>query len=109
MLLTSNVIRMTIYHFEFAYNNSYNSSIVMALFEALYRRRFTSPIWWIKVGEFSFISPETVYEDVEKIWFIKNKLKTPQNRKKSDANNRKRDLEFEVGYVVCLKISPMKG
>jgi transposase InsO family protein len=35
---------------EFAYNNSYQSSIQMAPFEALYGRRCKSPIGWFEAG-----------------------------------------------------------
>ena len=43
---------------EFAYNNSYHSSIRMALFEALYGRRCRSLIGWFKVSEASIIGPD---------------------------------------------------
>ena len=36
---------------EFAYNNSYHSSIQMAPYEALYGRRYRSPVGWFEVGE----------------------------------------------------------
>ncbi|CAN4090624.1 unnamed protein product [Withania somnifera] len=36
---------------EFAYNNSYHSSIKMAPYEALYGRKCRSPIGWFEVGE----------------------------------------------------------
>ena len=36
---------------EFSYNNSYHSSIDMALFEALYGRRCRSPICWFDAFE----------------------------------------------------------
>ena len=39
------------------------------------------------------------------IW---DKLKTTYSQK-SNANNRRRDFEFEIGDWVYLKISPMKG
>ncbi|WMV46562.1 hypothetical protein MTR67_039947 [Solanum verrucosum] len=67
---------------EFAYNNSYHSSIGMALFEALYGRRCRSPIRWFEVA---------------------------QGRQKSYADVRKKDFEFEISNWVYLKISPMKG
>ena len=51
---------------EFAYNNSYHSSIGMAPFEALYGRRCRSPIGWFEVGEVSLIGPELVHEAMEK-------------------------------------------
>ena len=36
---------------EFAYNNSYQASIQMAPFEALYGRLYRSPVCWTEVGE----------------------------------------------------------
>ena len=38
---------------EFAYNNSYQASIQMAPYEALYGRPCRSPLCWTKVGESS--------------------------------------------------------
>ncbi|WMV08465.1 hypothetical protein MTR67_001853 [Solanum verrucosum] len=94
---------------EFAYNNSYHSCIAMAPFEALYERRCRSPLGWFEVGEFALIGPELVYDAIEKVQLIRERLKTAQSRQKSYANNRRRDLEFEVGDWVYLKISPLKG
>ena len=36
-------------------------------------------------------------------------MRTAQSRQKSYADKRRRPLEFEVGDMVFLKISPMKG
>lgn len=47
---------------EFAYNNSYHSSIVMAPLEELYGIRYRSSMGWFKVS----IGPELVYEAIEK-------------------------------------------
>ena len=43
---------------EFAYNNSYQASIQMAPYEALYGRPCRSPICWTEVGERSTTGPE---------------------------------------------------
>ncbi|KAH0757858.1 hypothetical protein KY290_021351 [Solanum tuberosum] len=51
---------------EFAYNNSYHSSIQMAPYEALYGRRCRSPIGWFEVGETGLIGPDLVHQAVEK-------------------------------------------
>ncbi|KAH0784270.1 hypothetical protein KY290_003868 [Solanum tuberosum] len=67
---------------EFAYNNSYHSSIQMAPYEALYGRRYRSLIGWFEVGE----SHQKSYTDV-----------------------RRRELEFEVDDWIYLKVSPMNG
>ena len=46
---------------------------------------------------------------MKKVEIIKYGLSTSYSCQKSYADNRKRDLEFEVGDKVYLKISPMKG
>ena len=94
---------------EFAYNNSYHSSIGMAPFEALYGRRCRSPVGWFKVGEVALLGPDLVMEALEKVRMIRERLKTAQSRQKSYADVRRRALEFRVGDWVYLKVSPMKG
>ena len=42
---------------EFAYNNSYHSSIGMAPFEALYGRACRTPLCWSEVGERPLVGP----------------------------------------------------
>ena len=56
---------------EFAYNNSYQASIGMAPYEALYGRRCRSPIHWDDVGERRILGPELIQQAVEKIQLIK--------------------------------------
>ena len=93
---------------EFSYNNSFQASIGMAPFKGLYGRRCRSPVCWDDVGESKLLGPELVQLTVEKIALIKESLKIAQRRQKSYANNCKRDLEFEVGNHVFLKVFPMK-
>ena len=81
----------------------------MAPFEALYGRKCRSPIGWFKVGETVVSGPDSVFEAMEKVKLIRERLKTIQSRQKSYADVRRRDLEFEVGDLVYLKISPMRG
>ncbi|WMV18827.1 hypothetical protein MTR67_012212 [Solanum verrucosum] len=64
---------------------------------------------WFEVREIALIGPELVYEAIEKVWLIRERLRTAQSRQKSYADMRRRDLEFEVNDWVYLKISPMKG
>ena len=94
---------------EFAYNNNFHSSIGMAPFEALYGRKCRSPIGWFEVGEVVVNGPDSVFEAMEKVKLIRERLKTAQSRQKSYMDVRRRDLEFEVGDLVYLKISPMRG
>ncbi|RVW40489.1 putative receptor protein kinase ZmPK1 [Vitis vinifera] len=61
------------------------------------------------VGERKLLGPELVQLTVEKVALIKERLKAAQSRHKSYADHRRRDLEFEVGDHVFLKVSPMKS
>ncbi|GJR35802.1 putative reverse transcriptase domain-containing protein [Tanacetum coccineum] len=94
---------------EFSYNNSYHTSIKCAPFEALYGQKCRSPVIWTEVGESQLIGPEIVQETTEKIFQIKERLKTARSRQKSYADKRRKPLEFEVGDRVLLKVSPWKG
>ncbi|RVW79757.1 Transposon Ty3-G Gag-Pol polyprotein [Vitis vinifera] len=90
-------------------SESFQASIGMAPFEALYGRKCRSPICWNDVGERKLLGPELVQLTVEKVALIKERLKAAQSRHKSYADQRRRDLEFEVGDHVFLKVSPMKS
>ncbi|KAL0278067.1 UNVERIFIED_CONTAM: Transposon Tf2-11 polyprotein [Sesamum radiatum] len=94
---------------EFAYNNSFHSSIGMAPYEALYGRRCRSPVCWDIEGLRQVEGPELVQETVEKIKIVKKCLKTAQDRQKSYADKHRREMEYEIGDKVFLKVSPWKG
>ncbi|KAK4383769.1 hypothetical protein Sango_2745300 [Sesamum angolense] len=66
---------------EFAYNNSFHSSI----------------------------GPELVQETVEKIRIVKKCLKAAQDRQKSYADKHQKEMEYEMGDKVFQKASPWKG
>ena len=94
---------------EFAYNNSYQATIGMPPYEALYGRKCRSPLHWDEVGERALVGPDLVLEAVEKIQGIRQRMKVAQDRYKSYADKRRRPLEFQVGDHVFLKVSPTKG
>nr|CAD1820567.1 unnamed protein product [Ananas comosus var. bracteatus] len=94
---------------EFAYNNSYQASIKMAPFETLYGRKCRSPLHWSEVGERLALGPDVLQEAEDKVRIARERLFTAQSRQKSYADNRRRDLEFQIGEHVFLKVSPTKG
>jgi hypothetical protein len=94
---------------EFLYNNSYQESIKMTPFEALYGRRCRTPLNWSEPGERSFFRPDMVKETEEKVQRIIHNLKEAQARQKSYADKRRKPLYFLVRDYVYLKVSPMKG
>ncbi|WVZ52881.1 hypothetical protein U9M48_003887 [Paspalum notatum var. saurae] len=94
---------------EFAYNNSYQKSLEMAPFEALYGRRCRTPLNWSEPGERVTFSPDLVTQAEEQVKFIHSNLKRAQSRQKSYSDKRRRPLVFEVDDHVYLRVSPMKG
>ena len=52
---------------EFAYNDSYQVSIQMAPYEALYGRPCRSPLCWTEVGESSIIGTDMIRDTFEKV------------------------------------------
>ena len=60
---------------EFAYNNSYQASIEMAPFEALYGRKCRTPVCWDEVGERRLVGPGLVQITSEKVKVVRDNLK----------------------------------
>ncbi|KAA0039646.1 DNA/RNA polymerases superfamily protein [Cucumis melo var. makuwa] len=73
---------------EFSYNNSFQATIGMTPFEALYEKCCRSPVCWDER--------------------IRARMQVAQSRQKSYADVRRKDLEFDVGDKVFLKVVPMK-
>ena len=74
---------------EFAYNNSYQFSIQMAPYKALYERKCRSPICQNDVEEKRLLGLELVQQTVEKIRLIREHLRIAQNRQKSYEDTRR--------------------
>jgi transposase InsO family protein len=85
---------------EFSYNNSYQASLKMAPFEALYGRRCRTPLSWSQTGERKIFGPDPVNEAEEKVRVIHTNLKAAQSRQKSYADIRRRPLRFQLGDFV---------
>ena len=73
---------------ECTYNNSYQASIQMAPYEALYGRPCRSPLCWTEVGESSITGPDMVRDTSEKVSLIRHRLLTAQSWQKSYADAR---------------------
>ncbi|WVZ49536.1 hypothetical protein U9M48_000884 [Paspalum notatum var. saurae] len=94
---------------EFAYNNSYQKSLDVAPFEALYGRRCRTPLNWSEPGERVTFGPNLVTQAEGQVKFIHDNLKRAQSRQKSYSDKRRRPLVFEKDDHVYLRVSPMKG
>ncbi|GAU16878.1 hypothetical protein TSUD_368270 [Trifolium subterraneum] len=94
---------------EFTYNNSFHSSIGMAPFEALYGRRCRTPLCWYESGETVVLGPDIVQETTEKIRIIREKMKASQSRQKSYHDKKRKDVEFQEGDHVFLRVTSTTG
>jgi hypothetical protein len=93
---------------EFSYNNSYQESLKMAPFEMLYGRRCQTPLFWNETGERKVFGPDILQDAEKKVLMVRENLRVTQSRQKSYADHRRRELSFEVGDFVYLKVSPMR-
>jgi hypothetical protein len=118
--ILEDMLRASILHFdkswgkclslaEFSYNNSYQASLKMAPFDALYGQRCRTPLNWSETRKRTLFGPDLVKDAEEKVQVIWEKLKMAQMRQKSYHDNGTTPRHFEVGDYVYLKVSPTKG
>ena len=95
---------------EFAYNNSYHSSIGIAPFEALYGRNCRSPLCQDEVGE-----KKKRFQRLKQFNTLNNQLKrykrdlqTAQDRQKKYADLERMEKTFEIGEKVLSEVSLWK-
>ncbi|KAA3473559.1 DNA/RNA polymerases superfamily protein [Gossypium australe] len=86
---------------EFAYNNSYQSSVKMAPYEAMYGRKCRTPLYYIEISEKKLHGVDLVRETEEK-------SEATSDSQKSCADLKRKEIEFQVGDKVFLKVSPWK-
>jgi hypothetical protein len=73
----------SLHYVEFSYNNSYQASLKMTPFEALYGRKCRTPLYWNQTGESQVFGPEILQEAEKQVQIVRENLKTAQSRKKS--------------------------
>ena len=79
----------------------------MSPFEALYGRKCRTPLMWSEVGERAQVRPALVKEAEERVAEIREKLKAAQSRQRSYAYKKRREISFNPGEFVYLKVSPI--
>jgi hypothetical protein len=94
---------------EFSYNNSHQVSLKMSLFHALYGRSCRTPLLWDQPRETQVFGPDVLLKAEENIKMVRENMKIVRSRQHSYADIRRRELSFEVGDHVYLKVSPIRG
>jgi hypothetical protein len=52
----------------------------MSPFEALYGKKYKTPLYWDQTGERQFFGPEIIQEAEEEVRLIRDNLRTAQSR-----------------------------
>ncbi|KAA3461787.1 reverse transcriptase [Gossypium australe] len=91
---------------KFAYNNSFQSSIKMAPYKALSGQKCHTPLYWTELSENKIHGVDLIKETEQKVKVIHDNLKVASDREESYADLKQKDIEFEVGDKVFLKVSP---
>jgi hypothetical protein len=66
-------------------------------------------LFWNQIEESQVFGPEVLKDAEKQLQMVSESLKVAQSQQKSYADKRRRDLSFEVGDFVYLKVSPVRG
>ena len=91
---------------EFVYNNSFQLSIGIAPYEALYGRKCRTSLCWTELSEKKIIGPDMIQKTEEKVKMVRERLKVATDKQKSYADMRRNDIRYGIGKKVFLKVSP---
>ena len=80
----------------------------MAPYEALYGRKCRTPLCWTELSEKKAICPDLIQETEVNVKMIRERLKVANDRQKSYADMKRKDIRYEIGEKVFLKVSPWK-
>ena len=98
-----------LYLIEFAYNASFQRSIGMSPFKALYGQECLTPLKWTDPLIRVQVSKEMLDEIQEQVDQIRLDIKAAQDRQKAYANSKRIDRVFEEGDMVFLRVKPKKS
>ena len=93
---------------ELVYNNSFQSSIGMAPYEALYGRKYRTSLCWTELSEKKIIGPDLIQEIKEKVKMIRERLNVATDRKKILCRHKKKGCSISGWQKSVLKVSPWK-
>ena len=94
---------------EFSYNNSYQESIRMAPYEALYARKCRTPLNWVEVGDHGYFGPDFIKAAREQVSIIQSHLKAAQSRQKAYADSEEGLCSLQLGIMCTSRCLLRKG
>jgi hypothetical protein len=75
----------------------------------LYGRKCRTPLFWNEPDENQIFGPDIFWDAERQVQMVRENLKLAQSTQKNYADNRRRELRFQVGDFMYLKVSPMRG
>ena len=81
---------------EFVYNNSFQSSIGMTPYEALYGRKCRTPLCWTELSKKKVIGLNLIQDTEENVKIIRERLKIANDRQKSYADMKRKDIRYSL-------------
>ena len=80
----------------------------MTPYEALYGRKCRTPLCWTDLSEKKVIGPDLIQETEETVKMIRERLKVAADRQKSYTSLKRKDIQYDIGEKVFLKVSSWK-
>lgn len=80
----------------------------MSPLENFYSRRCRTPKCWMELNERKIVGPGLVCKTKEKFKIIVNHLKAAQDRQELYVDLKRKEIYFQVGDKLLLKVSPQK-
>ena len=82
---------------QFSHNNSYQASINMSPYKAIYGKDYRTPLNWSEVGERRLYGNKKVDEAKEKVKQVKIALEAARDRYKAYFDDHRRHVDYKVG------------
>jgi len=94
---------------EFSYNNNFKTSLKISPFEALYGCKCCTPLNWSQTGYSCIFGIHLILEAENQVKKIRDRLQLAKSQQKSYYDAKHRQVSFEPGEQVYVRVTPMKG
>src|SRR3954470_16025328 len=94
---------------QVSYNNSFQTSLKMSPYEALYDRKCRPPLNRSQTGDSHIFGTYLMLEAEKQVKEIRDRLQLAKSRQKSYYDAKHRQVSFEPREHVYLRVTPMKG
>ena len=82
----------------------------MAPYKALYGQKCRTPLCWTELSENKVIGPDLIQEtEKKKVKWIRERLKVANDRHKSYADMKRKDIRYEIGKKCFESIALEEG